>query len=172
MKIANLSRLARLAILLALLFPSYSQNAIAQTFSNEQIEFRAMAGDFSVYLAIMPSEMINGPDKTPAPGASPYQPTAAKDTHHVMVSIFEHRGGKRISKASVSARVAGLGFTGEKKALNPLEMAGATIFANSFPMIGRGPFRVDIQFQISPESRSEHATFYFIHPQFSKPGKM
>lgn len=32
----------------------------------------------------------------------------------------------------VSARVARLGFSGEKKALNPVEVAGATVFANSY----------------------------------------
>ncbi|MGE4110206.1 MAG: hypothetical protein AB7E73_05840 [Burkholderiales bacterium] len=167
----QLSGVAGLVLLLALPVLSQAQIATAQDFSNEQIEFRKIAGNFSVYLAIMPSEMITGPDQTPEPGASPYQPTAAKDSHHVMVSIFEYPSGKRISKATVLARVAGLGFSGEKKVLNPMELAGATLFANSYPMIGRGPFRVDIQFQTSPKSRAEHATFYFTHPQFSIPGK-
>lgn len=167
----QLSGVAGLVLLLALPVLSQAQIATAQDFSNEQVEFRKIAGNFSIYLAIMPSEMIAGPDHTPEPGTSPYQPTAAKDSHHVMVSIFEYRSGKRISKAVVSARVAGLGFSGENKALNPVEVAGATVFANSYPMIGRGPFRADIQFQTSPESRAEHATFYFTHPQFSVPGK-
>lgn len=168
---AYLSGFSGLLFLFTLSVPSYAQTATTQNITNDQIEFRTIAGDFSVYLAVMPSVMITGPDNIPESAASPYQATAAKDSHHVMVSIFEYRSGKRISKAAVSARIAGLGFSGEKKTLKPVEVAGATVFANSYSMIGRGPFRVDIQFQISPGSHPEHATLYFTHPQFSVTGK-
>jgi hypothetical protein len=123
MSIAYLYGFAGLLFLLTLPVPSYAQTGTIQDTSNEQIEFRSIADDFSVYLAIMPSEMITGPDHTPEPGTRPHQPTAAKNAHHIMVSIFEYRSEKRISKAVVPALVAGLGFSGKKKELNPVEVA-------------------------------------------------
>ncbi len=155
------ARLSILALVLAAI-PSLSG------FASEQVEFWT-AGEFSVYLAVMPVEFITGPQPAPEPGATPYQPPAAKDTHHVMVSIFEYRTGRRVTEAAVAARVAALGFSGEKKTLEPTVVAGAAVFANSFPMTGRGPFRVDVEFRVPSAQRREHATFYFTHPSFAPP---
>lgn len=138
-------------------------------FASEQVEFRRTAGEFSVFLAVMPAEFITGPQPAPEPGATPYQPPAAKDTHHIMVSIFESRSSRRVTEAAVAARVAALGFSGEKKVLEPTAVAGAAVFANSFPMIGRGPFRVDVEFRVPGAQRHEQATFYFTHPSFAPP---
>ncbi len=64
--------------------------------------FRKNVGDYSLYLAVMPAEVIRGPLASRDPAASPYQPPAARDTHHVMVSIFEapKRGADKRRKAS------------------------------------------------------------------------
>ncbi len=156
---------ARLTILAVALAAAFSLSA----FASDQIGFRTTVGEFSVYLAVMPAEFVAGPQPTPERGTTPYQPPAAKDTHHVMVSIFEYRTGRRVSEAMVTARVAALGLSGEKKALEPTAVAGATVFSNSFPMIGRGPFRVDVEFRVPGAKRHEQATFYFTHPSFAPP---
>lgn len=51
-----------------------------------------------------------GPDA--ALGATPFQPAETRDTHHLMVSIFDHRTGRWITDAAVGARVAALGLSG------------------------------------------------------------
>lgn len=158
-------RSASLWILALVLGGALASSALA----TQPPDFRTTAGDYSVYLAVMPTEFITGPKSAPEPGATPFRPAAAKDTHHVMVSIFEYRTGRRLTDAAVDARVAGLGFSGEKKALEPTAVAGAAAFANSFPMIGRGPFRVDVEFRVPGAARAEHATFYFTHPSFEPP---
>ena len=86
-----------------------------------------------------------------------------------MVSLFEYRGGRRIADAEVQARVAGLGFSGIEKRLEPATVAGATLYAGFFPMQGRGPFRVDVEFHVAGARKAEHATFYFSHPRFDAP---
>jgi len=161
-KICSRARSSTLALALAAAFS-------LSGFASEQVEFRKTGGEFSFYLAVMPAEFIAGPQPAPEPGATPYRPPAAKDTHHVMVSIFESRTGRRVTEAAVAARVAALGFSGEKKALEPAVVAGAAVFANSFPMIGRGPFRVDVEFRVPGAQRREYATFYFTHPSFAPP---
>jgi hypothetical protein len=140
-------------------------------FASEPMEFRRTAGLFSVYLSVMPVELTAGPRPAPEPGATPYQPPAAKDTHHVMVSIYESRSSRRVTEAAVAARVAALGFSGEKKALEPIAVAGTAVYANAFPMMGRGPFRVDVEFRMPGAQRHEHATFYFTHPSFAPPNR-
>ena len=131
--------------------------------------YRKNVGQFRVYLAVMPADLLAGPGVPQAPGANPYQTPAARDTHHVMVSIFERGSGRRVPDAAVEARVAALGFSGEKKTLRPTSVADEQVYAAPFPMIGRGPFRVDVEFRPAGAGRDERARFYFSHPSFAPP---
>ena len=135
----------------------------------EEAGFRKNVGDYALYLAVMPAELIRGPAAPDDPAASPYRPPAARDTHHVMVSIFDARSGLRVSGLQVKARVAALGFSGEKRDLGPISIAGATVYGNAFPMLGRGPFRVDVEFSTRYGPHTQQATFYFTHPSFAAP---
>lgn len=152
---------ALLVLIVALAFPG---RALAQ-----ELGFRKNVGDFWVYLAVMPAELLTGPGASQPPGATPYQAPAARDTHHVMVSIFEYRSGRRVEEASVAARVAELGFSGAKKTLEPIIVAGEKVYGGRFPMLGRGPYRVDVEFRLPGAAGPEHATFYFTHPSFAPP---
>lgn len=135
---------------------------------DDEMGFRKEAGGYVVYLAIMPAAVLGGPAEEP--GASPFRRApAARDTHHVMVSIFESAGNERIEGARVEARVAALGFSGEKKILAATEVAGAPVYAGRFPMLGRGPFRVDVEFLVPGTTATRRARFYFTHPSFAPP---
>jgi hypothetical protein len=127
------------------------------------------AGTYTVYLTVMPAEMISGPGAEPSPGASPQRAPAASDMHHVMVSIFDTRSGLRMVDMEVRARVAALGFSGEKQDLPPIRLGDGIAYANSFPMLGRGPFRIDVEFRPHFGQRLRQATFYFTHPSFAAP---
>ncbi len=131
--------------------------------------FAERSGRYVVYLVVMPSEALRGPLPPEIPGASPQRRPAAKDTHHVMVSIFDVHEGRRMDGLEVKARVAALGFSGEKRSMEPTEVAGARMYANSFPMLGRGPFRVDVDFS-GPDVPAQYVRFYFRHPRFAPPG--
>ena len=137
----------------------------------EEAGFRKNVGEYSLYLAVMPAEVIKGPLPPEPAGASLNRPPAARDTHHVMVSIFDSRSGLRISGWQVEARVAALGFSGEKRDLEPLNVGGAAVYGNTFPMLGRGPFRVDVEFGARYGPHKQQTTFYFAHPSFAAPAK-
>ena len=137
--------------------------------SAETGAYRKLAGPFTVYLTVMPSEVIRGPLPPDIPGATPLRPPAARDTHHVVVSIFDSASGLRVESFKVRARVAALGFSGEKRDLEPISIAGQGAYANGFPMLGRGPFRVDVEFWAHSETRRKELTFYFTHPDFAPP---
>jgi hypothetical protein len=152
------------AILLTLLVTA---TVAATAHAAEELSFRKNVADYWVYLTVMPAELISGPPPS-EPGAMPFQPPAARDMHHVMVSLFDYRSGRRVTDAEVEARVAALGFSGTQKALESTSVAGAPLYAGLFPMIGRGPFRIDVEFRTA-EAKPQHATFYFRHPSFARP---
>lgn len=137
-------------------------------FAAEELDFRTNVGDFWIYLAVMPADLIAGPPAA-EPGATPFQPGSARDTHHVMITLFDYRTGGRITDAVVEARVAALGFSGVKKALEKSSAAGAPIYAGLFPMLGRGPFRIDVEFRTPGATGPQQTTFYFTHPSFRPP---
>lgn len=132
--------------------------------------FRKEVAGFAVYLAVMPAPVLAGPAPSVEPGASPFRRVpAARDTHHVMVSLFESSSGRRVTDARVEARVAALGFSGEKKPLEPASVGGARLYVGTFPMRGRGPFRVDVEFRLRQSARPQRARFYFTPPSFEPP---
>ena len=162
---ARMKASGRLTVLfVALLFAAMPSRATGA----EELNFRKNVGDFWVYLSVMPADFISGPAAS-APGATPFQPPAARDTHHLMVAIFDYRTGRRITEATVEARVAALGFSGTKKALESTTLAGARLYAGAFPMQGRGPFRVNVEFRVPDSTHAQHTTFYFSHPSFAPP---
>jgi len=134
--------------------------------------FRKEVAGFTLYLAVMPAPVLAGPAPSVEPGASPFRRApAARDTHHVMVSLFESTSGRRVTDARVEARVAALGFSGETKPLEPASVGGAQLYVGTFPMLGRGPFRVDVEFRLRQSARPQRARFYFTHPSFAPPRK-
>ena len=136
----------------------------------DEAGFRENIAGFTVYLAVMPAPVLAGPAPAEVPGASLFpRAPAARDTHHVMISLFESSGGRRVADAQVEARVAALGFSGEKKALGPTSVAGAQLYSGTFPMMGRGPYRVDVEFRVPGAARPQRARFYFTHPSFAPP---
>lgn len=136
----------------------------------QEAGFRQRTGEFWVYLSVMPAELLVGPGAPQLPGATPYRAPALRDTHHVMVSIYDYRAGRRIEDAAVAARVAELGFSGVKKTLEPASVEGEKVYVAAFPMLGRrGPYRIDVQFRLAGAKDVQRATFYFTHPSFARP---
>lgn len=153
-----------IVLLLAFMTHAFASHAEAA----QEARYQKTTGQFSVILAVMPGELILAPSPTPPPGATPYSAPAAKDTHHVMVSIFDLHG-RRITGATVEARVAALGFSGTKRTLEPVTALGAPVYAALFPMLGRGPFRIAVDFRLPGNDHARRVSFYFSHPSFAAP---
>lgn len=75
-----------------------------RAFAAEELDFRKNVGDFWIYLAVMPADLIAG---LPAaePGATPFQLGSARDTHHLM-ALFDCRAGRRIKDAVLRSMCA------------------------------------------------------------------
>ena len=158
-------RRAVLRALMVALALSRAGGALAQ-----EAGFRQRAGEFWVYVSVMPAELLSGPGAPQLPGATPYQAPAPRDTHHVMVSIYDYRDGRRIEEATVAARVAELGMSGVKKTLQPASVEGQKVYVGAFPMLDRrGPYRIDVQFRLPGAKDVRKAAFYFTRPSFAPP---
>jgi hypothetical protein len=152
------------ALALALVLPV--QTALALSPSGVAApEFVKRAGSYSVYLGVLPGQFAEA-----ASGVAPGSGTrgSAADTHLVVVSITD-AGRRKLEHVRVEARVAALGFSGERKFLEPLTISSSPAYGATFRMQGRGPFRVDVRFRVPGEPEDGRVRFYFVHPRFRPP---
>ncbi len=84
-----------------------------------------------IYLGMVPAAVLRQhPDDYPAHKVSKIP--SGKHVHHVMLALFDHRGGKRITDAVVTARVAPLALGGPTKSLDPMVVAGVLTYCSYF----------------------------------------
>ena len=142
---------------------------LGTTTAAAQTDYRKVVGGFSIYLGIVPAEIVKG-HAQPHPEANMHGGAkASRDTHHVMVSIIDDKSGKQVSDAAVEARVGEIGLASVKKKMEPMKIADSMTYGNYFPMIGRGLFKIDVEIRLPTESRQLKAVFYFTHPSFKAP---
>ncbi len=95
------------------------------------------AGGLTVYLGVVPAEIVKGPaasgnTERPMHGRIPKGP----HEYHVVAAVFDAASGARVSDAVVTAEVSGLGLSGTKKKLEPMQIAGTTTYGGFFDLPG------------------------------------
>ena len=95
------------------------------------------AGGVTVYLGVVPAEIVKG---LPASGSAerPMHGRTPKGPHeyHIVAAVFDAASGARVSDAVVTADVSGLGLAGNKKKLEPMQIAGTTTYGGFFDLPG------------------------------------
>jgi hypothetical protein len=95
------------------------------------------AGGVTVYLGVVPAEIVKG---LPAAGSTerPMHGGIPRGTHeyHIVAAVFDAASGSRVSDAAVTAEVSGLGLSGSKKKLEPMQIAGTTTYGGFFDLPG------------------------------------
>jgi hypothetical protein len=86
------------------------------------------SGGLTVYFGIVPAEIIKGPPphvgERPMHGRIPRRP----HKYHAVAALFDAKTGDRISDASVTARISGVGMSGSSKKLEPMEIGGTRTY--------------------------------------------
>lgn len=101
--------------------------------SGDDLGRSVIAGGIAVYLGIMPAEMSRAhAERYPRHQAT--EIPAGKNVYHVMLAIFDHATGARVTDADVVATVAPLGLAGARKRLDATTVAGAVTYCNYFAM--------------------------------------
>ncbi len=68
-----------------------------------------------------------------------------KDRYHLVVALFDHETGVRITDAEVSARVTEPGMATVETRLEPMTVADALTFGNYFTMSGQTMNRISLR---------------------------
>lgn len=107
----------------------------SQTAAAEDMLSRT-AGGLTVYLGVVPAEIVKGLKshsvEPPMHGSIP----RGVHEYHIVAAVFDAATGARVSDAAVTARVSGLGLSGTKKNLEPMQIAGTTTYGGFFDLPG------------------------------------
>ncbi len=107
---------------LAIFSPTASAGHVGQT---------QTVGGVVVYLGVVPAAVLRQHAKV-YPAHEIATIPSGKYVHHVMLALFDHPGGMRITDAVVTARVAPLALGGPTKPLDPMMVAGVLTYCNYF----------------------------------------
>ena len=101
-----------------------------------------IVGDTTVHFGAIPVDAIR---RNPAeyPKKAYGTPPPGPDQYYVTIALFDAASGKRISDATVRARVSAASGAGPEKALEPL--TDASTYGNYFAMGGTGPFEIAVR---------------------------
>jgi hypothetical protein len=119
-----------------------SRNAIAADTDQSKT-----VGGLTVYLGVMPAEIIRGPPMHGhiSKGPHDYRVTSkSPHEYHIVAAIFDAASGERVSDAAVTAEVSGLGLSGGKKRLEPMQIAGTTTYGSFFDLPGADLYTVKL----------------------------
>ncbi|GAB3380021.1 hypothetical protein [Azotobacter armeniacus] len=102
-----------------------------------------------IYYGVLPAELIVL-QELDVPGTH-MKPSSARGagTHHVVIALFDEATGKRLSNASVQARVEPLGGAAQQKTLEPMQIAGTVTFGNFFRMDADMPYVIHLRIRRS-----------------------
>ncbi len=123
-------RKAYLIALFGTLF-AFSLVAFSGAYSADHVGQTLTIDGMDVYLGLMPVDTLRQyPDRYPMHRPEKFPP--GKHVYHVMLALFDHSSGERITDAVVDASVAPLAFFERKKNLHPTVVAGALTYCNYF----------------------------------------
>lgn len=106
--------------------------------SAAETDLAKTADGVTVYLGVVPAEIVKGlaagsRTEQPMHGGIPKGP----HEYHLVAAIFDATSGNRISDAAVTAEVSGLGLSGGKSRLEPMQISGTTTYGGFVNLPGR-----------------------------------
>ena len=122
-----------------------------------------VAGGLAVYLGVIPGELITGHPGGHAEAEMHGGVPSGRHVHHVMVAVFDSASGERITDATVTARVTGLGLVGIEKTLVPMTIAEAVTYGNYFDLPAKDLYRIRIEISRPENIRSVRVEFEYDH---------
>lgn len=152
------SRLMGLAALLALLAAWITPASAAVD------EPYKRAGDFAVYLGVVPAEIVRG--HPTAHAEREMHGGAPKGRHdlHLVVAIFDAASGTRIGDAKVEATVSGIGHVGiTNVSLEPMVIAETTTYGGYVNLSGNDRYTIKLDIRRPHGSPPASVEFTYGH---------
>jgi len=105
------------------------------------------AAGLTIYLGVVPAEIVKGPPTHASLSKGPHEYDIVSKSPHdyqFIAAIFDATSGERVANAVVSAEVSGLGLSGSKEKLEPMQIAGAAAYGGSFDLPGSDLYTVKL----------------------------
>lgn len=128
-------------------------------------EYEKRADGLAVYLGVLPAEVLRGPASPDHVGKMHGGLPRGSGSHHVVISIFDERGQRRVDGATVEASVGSLGMGETRRVLEPMKIGDTTTYGNYFPMPAPGPFVVRVTIRRPGQDRPTQVQFNYAHPK-------
>ena len=122
-----------------------------------------LAGGLVVYIGVVPAEIVKGhpsqhAEKTMHGGA----PKGAHQ-YHVVAAIFDATTSARVSDAAVTAQIFGLGLSGTKKKLDPMQIANTVTYGGFFDLPGRDLYTIGLTIERPGQPKPVSVEFKYDH---------
>jgi len=89
--------------------------------------------------------------------------SSRRESHHIIIALFDDKTGKRLASAEVRARVTEPGLRPTEKKLEPMTIAGTVTYGNYFSMAGSANYRIQVFFRRPGSSKDSEAVFQYRH---------
>jgi hypothetical protein len=122
-----------------------------------------LAGGLAVYIGVVPAEIVKGhpsghTEKTMHGGA----PRGAHQ-YHLVAAIFDAASRARVSDATVTAQISGIGLSGTKKKLDPMEIASTVTYGGFFNLPGRDLYTIGLTIDRPGQPKPVSLEFKYDH---------
>ncbi len=94
------------------------------------------ASGVEAYIGVVPAQITKGHESTQPEGPMHGGVPRNGNQYHLVAAVFDVSSGKRITDASVAARLSGLDLTGPMKALEPMIIVGSITYGGYFNLPG------------------------------------
>jgi len=119
-----------------------------------------LVGGTAIYFGTIPAEVIRR-DPKDYPQKIYGVPPLGPDQYYVTIAVFDAASGKRITDATVKARVSTTSSAGPEKSLDFVTVADAPTYGNYFAMGGAGPFEIAVHVRRPGAADTIEARFEF-----------
>ena len=128
----------------------------------DDTELSKSANGVTVYLGIVPAQVVKSELK---PGEQPMHGHVPNNLHeyHVIAALFDAATGARVSDATVTAQVSGLGLSGPKRKLETMQIEGTTTFGTFFDLPGADIYTIKLHVERPAPAPAADLEFKYDH---------
>lgn len=135
----------------------------AGTGSAAEPQLSKTSGGLTVYLGVIPAEIVKGPGPHSAEKPMHGRIPSGEHEFHVVAALFDATNGTRVSDAAVTAQVSGLGLAGIRKQLETMQIVGTTTYGAFFKLPGRDMYTVKLSVERPGTARPVTFEFKYDH---------
>lgn len=121
------------------------------------------ASGIEAYLGVVPAEITKGHEPTAPQGPMHGGVPEGGSQYHLVAAVFESKTGQRITDATVTAQVSGLGKTGNKITLELMSIAGTQTYGGYILLAGPGSYTIVLTVRRSGHTADTVLRFPYEH---------